>query len=293
MRWRQLCLHLDAAQAAHAEALLHLAGAAAVSIVDDADSPLLEPEVGATPLWPSVRVKALFPSETDLERLARLLERSLENRAPPSIEPLADEDWIAAWRQRVRRSRFGRLRILPAEDAIPDDASAAVALHMGLAFGTGDHPTTALCLEWLGAHDLSGLDVVDYGTGSGILALAALKLGAAAAWGTDIEPQALEAARDNARLNGLEHAFRLVSPDSLPLELQVDVVIANIVAGPLVALAPRFAALSRAGSRIVLSGILERQIDEVECAYAPDYERFEVASRDGWVRVAAERKSAT
>lgn len=292
MRWRQLCLHLDAAQAAQAEVLLELAGAAAVAMADAADSPLLEPGVGARPLWPTVRVKALFPDTTDLEQFARVLADILDCQTPPEIAPLADEDWIDAWRQRVVQRRFERLSVLPAGDPAPADGTVPVWLTMGLAFGTGQHPTTALCLEWLGANATSRARVLDYGAGSGVLAIAALKLGASAAWAVDIDPQALGAARENAALNDVAAALWVGVPDALPA-FQADLILANIVAGPLVALAPDFAARSRAGAPIVLSGILEAQIEAVAAAYAPHYERIDTTVREGWARLVARRKAPT
>jgi ribosomal protein L11 methyltransferase len=292
VHWRQISLHLDAAEAARAEVLLQLAGAAAVAVADAADSPLLEPEVGATPLWPTVRVEALFPDTIDLAQLSHLLADALDCQTPPEVAALADEDWIDAWRQRVVQRRFERLSVVPAGDAAPADGSVPVWLTMGLAFGTGQHPTTALCLEWLGANDTSRARVLDYGAGSGVLAIAALKLGASAAWAVDIDPQALSAARENAALNDVAPSLWVGLPDALPA-FEADLILANIVAGPLVALAPDFAARSRAGAQLVLSGILQAQVESVAAAYAPYYEDMDTAEREGWARLVFRRKTRT
>lgn len=289
MGWRQLRLHVDAAQAARAEALLELAGAAAVALADDGDSPLLEPEIGAAPLWPAVRVEGLFADTANLERLARVLAASLDYRGPPELSAIAEEDWVEAWRQRVVRRRFGRLGIVPATDPRPADGGVYVRLSMGLAFGTGQHPTTALCLDWLGERQLEVARLLDYGTGSGVLAIAALKVGARAAWAVDIDPQAIAAARENALLNDVADSLWVGAPDRLPPG-GADLILANILAGPLVALAPSFAARSPAHATIVLSGILQSQAEAVTAAYSPYYEGFEAAAREGWVRLVARRK---
>jgi ribosomal protein L11 methyltransferase len=199
------------------------------------------------------------------------------------------EDWRRNWRQRVDARRFGaRLTLVPAEETAPD--AAALRLHMGLAFGTGEHPTTALCLEWLDRNVGTGSRVLDYGCGSGVLALAALKLGAHFAYAVDNDPQALAATNDNARLNGLGSLW-IGPPESLPA-VEVDLIVANILAGPLEHLAPAFAARARPGCVLALSGILEAQAEQVEHAYAPFFEGFEYEIRDGWARLTARRTDA-
>jgi ribosomal protein L11 methyltransferase len=163
-------------------------------------------------------------------------------------------------------------------------------LDPGLAFGTGTHPTTALCLEWLDGQDLKNCDVLDFGCGSGILAIAALLLGAKQAVGTDIDVQALEASRDNAGRNNIaEELFPLYLPEDLP-QVQADVLVANILAGPLVALAPQLSSLVKPGGRLALSGILAEQGEDVAAAYAHDFDLDPIANRDGWVRISGRRR---
>lgn len=187
--------------------------------------------------------------------------------------------------------RFGqRLWIVPSWHAAPEPDAVNLLLDPGLAFGTGTHPTTALCLEWLDAQPLDGMQVLDFGCGSGILAIAALLLGAEHAVGTDIDVQALEASRDNAGRNGIDPArFPLYLPEQLP-QGQADVVVANILAGPLVALAPRIIERVKPGGRLALSGILLEQAEEVRAAYTSQFDLDPTAEKDGWVRITGVRR---
>ncbi|MCY1396542.1 Ribosomal protein L11 methyltransferase [compost metagenome] len=187
--------------------------------------------------------------------------------------------------------RFGRrLWIVPSWHAAPEPEAVNLLLDPGLAFGTGTHPTTALCLEWLDGQELAGCKVLDFGCGSGILAIAALLLGAEQAVGTDIDPQALEASRDNASRNGIEPArFPVYLPEDLPRE-PADVLVANILAGPLVSLAAQLAELVKPGGRLALSGILAEQAEEVRAAYAGSFELDPTAERDGWIRISGRRR---
>jgi ribosomal protein L11 methyltransferase len=179
---------------------------------------------------------------------------------------------------------------VPSWHQAPEPEAVNLLLDPGLAFGTGTHPTTALCLEWLDGQDLHDCSVLDFGCGSGILAIAALLLGAPQAVGTDIDPQALEASRDNATRNGIEAArFPLYLPADLPPQ-QADVVVANILAGPLVALAPQLTSLVKHGGRLALSGILAEQADEVRDAYSTAFDLDPTALKDGWVRISGVRR---
>jgi ribosomal protein L11 methyltransferase len=290
--WQQIILHLTPADLPRAEALLQLAGAVAVSLHDDGDAPVLEPRPGETPLWPAVVVRALFPRQIDATPLVDVLENALGPGLEASIETLDDDDWRNAWRETiVSRSIGRRLRIVAADDVDDidvDDDAVVVALRMGLAFGTGAHPTTALCLEWLDAESVAGLDVIDYGCGSGVLAIAALKLGAASAWAVDDNAKALAATRDNARLNGVDERLWVGSPDALP-DVRADLVLANILAGTLERLADELAERVVARGRIVLSGLLVAQCDGVERAYRPYFDSFCRATDDGWARLDAVR----
>lgn len=289
MAWRQLILRLNSAALTRAEALLELAGAQAIAIVDGADDPLFEPAPGQTPVWPEVELRALFSNEAELDNIAALLTTALGSKI--SIQSLADADWQDAWQQPVPARQFGtRLELLPAAGVAASSQRRSVRLHMGLAFGTGEHPTTALCLEWLDAEVATGDLILDYGCGSGVLALAALQLGASFAWAVDNDPQALRATRDNAELNGIDSLW-VGSPDEFA-GANVNLIAANILAGPLQTRAKAFADQLLTGGRIVLSGILEPQSDLIERAYEPYFENFDYAVTNGWMRIAATLKSA-
>jgi ribosomal protein L11 methyltransferase len=288
---RRFTVRVAATDVAQAEALLELAGAASLSLGDAGDDPILEPAPDETPLWPGVEIRALFPISTDLDAVRALLERSCASAHAFATGSLDDDEWRAAARRGIPARLFGkRLWVAPADDAHVPAGLVGVKLHMGLAFGTGEHPTTALCLEWLDAALEPGTSVLDYGCGSGVLAIAALALGASRAWAIDNDEQALIATRDNARLNGCEARIAISAPDSLPKQ-RVDVVVANILAGPLVSLAAELARIVVPGGAIVLSGILARQAPTVAAAYEPWFERIATHERDGWTRIDAWRRS--
>lgn len=273
---------LDCAQSAlgAAEAVLESLGALVTWTEAADEEEILEPEPGATPLWSAVRLTGLFPPDTDR---ARLVEALPDCQLRFSV--VADRDWDAAWRRTLKPLRFGRrLWVCPVGQATPDPSGIAVILEPGLAFGTGTHPTTAMCLAWLEAQDLAGASVLDYGCGSGILAIAALALGARAATGVDIDPQALVATRDNAERNGC--ADRLTIGQDAEPGVAIDVLVANILSGPLVRLAPGLRRHAGPGTRVALSGILSHQAPEVVAAFAP-WARLAVAdARDDWVLLA-------
>lgn len=296
MPWIQLRIEVDEKQADAISELLSEAGAAAVSLEDAADQPLYEPPPGATPLWRATRVVGLFEAGADTEAVLCEARALLGPNAPLRAEavPLVERDWVRAWMDDFHPMQFGRrLWICPSEFPPPTDPDAVcLLLDPGLAFGTGTHPTTALCLEWLDHHSPSGLDLIDYGCGSGILAIAALRLGARHAACVDNDPQALQATRDNAVRNDVAAALATYLPQSLP-PIQTDLLLANILANPLIELAPRFAELVRPGGAVVLSGILAEQADAVAAAYEPAFELGPRATCEGWVRLEGRRKSAT
>lgn len=299
MPWLELSLTVDAAQQPTVESTLDELGALSVTLADaDVDTPderaIFEPGVGETPLWVRTQVQALFEADADRQALARTLGRELPGIKPTDIDfrVIEDQDWERVWMDRFQPMRFGRrLWVYPWNIEPPaDPALAVVRLDPGLAFGTGTHPTTALCLEWLDGLSLAGRHVIDYGCGSGVLAVAALKLGAARATGIDNDPQAITASRDNAARNGVGAQLDLYLPDDAP-EAPAEVFVANILAGPLAALAPRFARLCRPGAPFALSGILDGQHAELLDVYAPWFERLAVHHRDDWVRVDGIRKA--
>lgn len=268
--WQQLVIDLDGREPDPVEAVLLELGAASVTLSDAGDDPVLEPGPGETPLWASTRLTALFDATLDLEAIAATTRERLAPGMPfhYRIEALADRDWEREWLKDFGPMRFGRsLWVCPRGSEPPEPGAVVVELDPGLAFGTGTHPTTALCLEWLDSLDLAGRTVIDYGSGSGILAIAALKLGAEAATAYDIDPQAVLASRDNAERNGVAERLA-VTLRAGDLETPADVVVANILAGPLVELATEILDLTITGGKLALSGILSSQVAEVEAAYA-------------------------
>ncbi|MBX6420822.1 MAG: 50S ribosomal protein L11 methyltransferase [Nevskia sp.] len=292
-RWLELSLVCHRPE--FAEELLFAHGAAAVTFVDAADDPVLEPRPGETPLWPRTRVRGLFCAAADLAAVRAALRAQLPDE--PHLEfaerEVQDADWLEAWRQHAQPLRFGtRLWVVPGGHRVAQNDAVVVQLDPGLAFGTGAHPSTALCLEWLAGQKLAGRRVLDYGCGSGILAIAALKLGAAHALAVDLDPQALLAARENARRNAVSARLSCATPEQC-MEEAVDIVLANILARPLIELAPRLARATRAGGRIALSGLLLHQADEVRAAYAPWFDCAPGATREEWVRIEGVRNSAS
>jgi ribosomal protein L11 methyltransferase len=290
--WTQLVIELGRDDLARAEDACTRLGAIAVSLADAGDEPLLETAPGAMPIWDEVRLRALFPETPEPALLAATLEAVLGLPAAAiGIELLADRAWEREWLKDFRPMRFGRrLWVCPAGQR-PAEASAVVLeLDPGLAFGTGTHATTALCLEWLDGRPLAGSSLLDYGCGSGILALAALKLGAAAAVAFDIDPQALLATRENARKNGLTGGITVVS-EADAIAGPFDLVLANILAGPLIDLAPRLAAHCGAGGTIVLAGLLDSHGAEVARSYRPWFDIESSAKRDGWILLAGRRRA--
>ncbi|MEW6647957.1 MAG: 50S ribosomal protein L11 methyltransferase [Pseudomonadota bacterium] len=291
MPWLQLIFETDADHAPALAALLDEAGAVAVTMEDDADQPLYEPPPGATPLWQATRVVALFEAEHDITASLADIGAAWPGELPHwRLEQLEDRDWTREWMDTYKPMRFGaRLWIVPSWTEAPDPAGTNILLDPGLAFGTGTHPTTRLCLEWLDAHPTAKQQVIDYGCGSGILAIAAALLGAEEVWAIDNDPQALIATRDNAERNAVTTHIRTALPDGLP-SCQSDVLIANILAGPLMELAPHFATLVHPGAAIVLSGILPEQAEEVLAAYRPWFDMAAPAEHDGWIRLEGQRK---
>ena len=283
-----MTLEIFAADVPRAEALLTLAGTEAIALRDAADEPVFEPEPSTAPLWPRVTLHALFAMDVDVTPLRELLAATFPHAAV-SVATLPESAWQPGLEQTVKARPIGtRLWLAPADDERMPDDRLTVRIHMGLAFGTGEHPTTALCLDWLERHVSPRSTLLDYGCGTGVLALAALVLGASRAFAVDNDGQALTATRANAALNGVAERLVVAMPEALP-DVKVDVLTANILAGPLVELAPTFAKLVRPGGWLVLSGILEAQAARVATAYAPHFSDFEQVARDGWVRLTSRR----
>jgi ribosomal protein L11 methyltransferase len=290
MPWQQLVIEVDRDEAEDLDAALTVAGALAVTMEDAADQPLFEPPPGATPLWNRLRLTALLPREADpLRFLLELAAHCQPRPLPPHrLEWLDDEAWERAWLKDFKPMRFGkRLWVVPSAHQPPDPGAINLRLDPGLAFGTGTHPTTALCLTWLDGAELSGLRVIDYGCGSGILGVAAGLLGAARIDAVDIDPQALTATRENARRNDLLDRVHVTDPEAIAEA--ADLLLANILAGPLQELAPRFHNLLKPGGWLVMAGLLARHVAPLQAAYGDWSELSAVGEREGWVCLAGQR----
>jgi ribosomal protein L11 methyltransferase len=317
MPFLELTLTIRSEQQPRVEEALEDIGALSVTLQDaDAETPdeqaIFEPGVGELPLWPTITLNALFDEHADRRGLTEALGELLPWLEPDQVQyrDVADQDWERAWMDTFKPMQFGRrLWIYPWNIEPPvDDEAVVVRLDPGLAFGSGTHPTTALCLEWLDAQALQGRTVVDYGCGSGILAIAALKLGAASAVGVDNDPQALTASADNAERNEVAERLALFLPEDLmpeaalahpapaalahPCASPADVFIANILAGPLAELAPTFAAAAKHGAPFAISGILKGQEEELLERYAEWFTDLRVDVREDWVRISGRRRAA-
>lgn len=291
MAWIQLTLPAGDTDPQTLADTFDMLGALSVTLQDAADQPLFEPPPGATPLWSQVLVTALFDPAVDIPHIKAVLAQRFGAACVErlQLESLDDRDWVRAWMDGYAPMRFGeRLWIVPTGFAAPDPEGVNLLLDPGLAFGTGTHPTTALCLEWLDGHPPRDQLVIDYGCGSGILGIAALKLGAREVWAVDNDPQALVATLDNAERNGVAARVKTVLPGDLPA-FTADLLLANILANPLIDLAPHFAARVRAGGALVLSGILAGQAAAVNAAYARDFTLQPAVQREDWVRLAGRR----
>jgi ribosomal protein L11 methyltransferase len=285
MPWLQLTVTAARDQADKVEGLFKSLGALSVSYGDAADQLLLEPSPWETRLWQLSRVSALFAGDADADLLCAAVRSGL----PPALadtlgrQTLADQVWERVWLADFRPMRFGRrLWVCPAGQRPEQRDAVVVDLDPGLAFGTGTHPTTALCLTWLDGAVLTGRRVLDYGCGSGILAIAAARLGAADVTAVDHDPQALEATRDNATKNGVAARLEVLAPEQCP-RLQYDCVLANILAGTLVELATLLGSRVRPGGQLVLSGILRDQAGQVAAAYGDRFDLTPARHQEEWV----------
>ncbi len=273
------------------EATLLEIGASSITFVDRGDEPVLEPKPGEVRLWSDTLVRALFEESSDVARNLKRLAGALGPHITSTARVVAveDQDWERVWLTDWKSMRFGRrLWVCPTADAPPDDPDAVVVrLDPGLAFGTGTHPTTALCLQILESLPLGGRTVIDYGCGSGILGIAALKLGAAHVWAVDLDPQALLATRDNAIRNGVSANLDVQDVDAALKP--AFCVVANILAGPLIELAPKLTAACETGGYLLLSGLLKTQAYAVKAAYGAAFDMVQIVERDDWCCIYARR----
>ena len=293
--WQELHFTAHKDQIEPLEDWLFARGALSVTLEDEADQPLLEPGPGETPLWDAVRLTALFAGHEDLTPLLGEVPPELCTQAPSVAVPVADREWTRVWEDQFHPLQMGeRLWICPSWTPPPDPDAVNILLDPGLAFGTGTHPTTAMCLRALDADLPPGKRVVDYGCGSGILGIAAARLGAAAVLGVDNDPQAMTASRDNARRNEVpDTTFPVVLPqDNLVATWQASAnwVVANILAGPLVALAPVLTSLMVPGGRLLLAGLLADQAEAVIEAYAPKVALSIADQQEEWVLLAGDKR---
>jgi len=290
--WLQLVCFTSKQNHQDIEAAMENSQALSITWQDAADTPVFEPLPGEKPLWEDLLITALFESNTDLTPLSNLLRVNKKKWDIKEflIENIEDQDWERVWMKDYHPMRFGKnLWIYPSTHNPPDDDSTKILLDPGLAFGTGTHPTTALCLEWLDNNPPLDKSVIDYGCGSGVLALAAVKLGATDITATDIDPQALIATQENMRRNQIaSDSIKCFLPDDCP-QKPVDLLLANILCGPLHELFPLFSLLTQSGGQLVLSGLLEEQKEPIIQTYSQAFKDFEYAILDGWVRINATR----
>ena len=292
--WQELHFTARKDQVEPLEDWLFARGALSVTLEDEADQPLLEPGPGETPLWEAVHLTALFAGAEDLTPLLGEIPSELCTQAPTVAVPVADREWTRVWEDQFHPLQMGeRLWICPSWTPPPDPDAINILLDPGLAFGTGTHPTTAMCLRALDADFPPGKRFVDYGCGSGILGIAAARLSAAAVLGVDNDPQAITASRDNARRNDIpDNTFPVVLPqDDLVATWQASAnwVVANILAGPLVALTPVLTSLMVPGGRLLLAGLLMEQTEAVIEAYAPEVALSIVDQQEEWVLLAGDK----
>lgn len=295
MAWIQISITTSKAATEAAETCLFAHGAQTVTLSDAADQPILEPEPGQVPLWDNAVVTGLFPADTDTISTEASLKQCLQSDdVTIHHEILEDRNWTRAWMDNYHPMQFGsRLWVCPRHVDPPDSNAVNLRLDPGLAFGTGTHPTTSLCLRWLDANVSKQASMLDFGCGSGILAIAACLLGITHVDGVDIDEQALQATRDNALANNVQSQTEAY----LPLEFTrkhatslYDIVIANILSGPLAELAPQLAGHCKHGGDIVLSGILSEQAENIRHVYA-EFFHMDAPVRDGdWVLLHGTRR---
>ena len=291
MQWIQLIIPCSRLYSADVESAALEAGALSVTLQDAADQPILEPAVGETPLWDDCVMTALFSSKIDTNNVNEQMTTYLSGTINARWEQLEDKDWSQEWKQHFQPLKCGdRLWICPSWIAPPDLNAVNLSLDPGLAFGTGSHPTTHLCLRWLDQQDLKGKIVIDYGCGSGILGIAALLLGAKQVIAVDNDPQALLASRDNAQRNNIATSrLSTYLPDDVPATICADVMVANILASPLISLAPKLCAMTKPKGLLCLAGLLENQIDAVSKPYLEQFTFSSPAIESEWAQLGAQK----
>ncbi|HCH1193437.1 50S ribosomal protein L11 methyltransferase [Vibrio parahaemolyticus] len=294
MPWIQIKLNATNENAEQiGDMLMEETGALSVTFLDAQDTPVFEPLPGETRLWGDTDILALYDAEADTNFIIDQIKASnmLAESFAYKVEQLEDKDWEREWMENFHPMKFGeRLWICPSWREVPEPDAVNVMLDPGLAFGTGTHPTTALCLEWLESMDLSGKTVIDFGCGSGILAIAAIKLGAEKVIGIDIDPQALLASKDNAERNGVADKLEVFLPQNQPEGLIADVVVANILAGPLRELAPIIKGLVKPNGALAMSGVLDTQAEDVASYYRDELHIDPIVEQSEWCRISGRKQ---
>ncbi|MHA2773930.1 50S ribosomal protein L11 methyltransferase [Vibrio harveyi] len=294
MPWIQIKLNATNENAEQiGDMLMEETSALSVTFLDAQDTPVFEPLPGETRLWGDTDILALYDAEADTNFIITQIKASgmLTDDFAYKVEQLEDKDWEREWMENFHPMKFGeRLWICPSWREVPEPDAVNVMLDPGLAFGTGTHPTTALCLEWLEGLDLSGKTVIDFGCGSGILAIAAIKLGAEKVIGIDIDPQALQASRDNAERNGVADQLEVFLPQNQPEGLIADVVVANILAGPLRELAPIIKGLVKPNGDLAMSGVLDTQAEDVANHYRDELHIDPIVEQSEWCRISGRKQ---
>lgn len=287
MAWHQLSVITNELNAPALSDFFSDLGAVSVTYMDAEDQPVYEPLPGETKIWPNTKVIALFELNANPELIKDLVSAQFKDHPLQdwTAEILEDQAWERSWMEYYKPMKFAdRLWVCPTGQEQHEPGTVCLTLDPGLAFGTGTHPTTALCLEWLASHDLTGKTVIDYGCGSGILAVAAILLGAREAHAIDIDPQALTATQDNALKNNIADRIKCYLPEQFT-PFKADVVLANILAQPLIELADKITGLVGTGGHLVLSGILNEQASEVSAAYRPYIHLNPATTQEDWCRL--------
>lgn len=292
--WQQLHIFIAPEQAEILEPFLIELGALSITYQDAEDEPIFEPDLDSTPLWQQSQLTALFAGDTDIQKILSQLQAEFpEYTQAARTEMLKDQDWERAWLDYFKPMQFGaHFWIVPSGYNPPDPDAVNLHLDPGLAFGTGTHPTTALCLQWLAQQELKGKTILDYGCGSGILAIAALKLGAKTVWAIDYDPQALIATLDNAKRNDIDlRQLHTGQNADLPENYQADIVVANILTKPLIKLAPILTQHCDKQGELVLSGILAEQTVDIIATYHRHFSIEAPEQIEGWVRLVGQKRA--
>ncbi|PMG05916.1 ribosomal protein L11 methyltransferase [Vibrio breoganii] len=296
MPWIQIKLNATDKNAEQiSDMLMEQTGALSVTFLDAKDTPVFEPLPGETRLWGETDILALYDAEADTQWILGQIASSnlLEQGFAHKVEQLEDKDWEREWMDNFHPMKFGeRLWVCPSWREIPEPNAINVMLDPGLAFGTGTHPTTSLCLEWLEGLDLEGKTVIDFGCGSGILAIAAIKLGAKKVVGIDIDPQAIIASKDNAERNGVKDQLEVFLPQDQPENLIADVVVANILAGPLRDLSGVIKSLVKDEGELAMSGVLDTQAEDVANYYRDQFDIAPIAEMQEWCRISGKKHTS-